>query len=282
MVDDASVRCKKVLGVLREGLWPFVQRTVGADRLPPFQRDSPKRLEQFKFANLEADSRMRPLPFCEWDALSLLSLVLFMWDKEFRKEVVSGSDLSAKGHARDLLAQQIQLARSLKDFRNADGHDMPRAQFTADDVDQMLETAIRFLRSVGANGVDQLERLRPRSWWKLLKLLLSLPRGKLALLFGGIFGGIGVLLVIGAGLVFLGMLLESETGKNLGSSNVGTPLPSHRDRNLAPMGEGPEETKISRLHRRELIHDLQDKTLGDDLDRPERLSPAPLSEPPLR
>ena len=78
----------------------------------------------------------------------------------------------------------------------------------------------------------------------------------------------------------LGALLD--TGKNAGGPNVGTPLQSHQDRNLAPMEEEPEETNVSRVLHEERIRAIKDKTLGDDLDRPERLLPTPLSEPPLR
>lgn len=301
-IRDDLRRVKHVVAVLEKVLGPFVEKTTGEDRLPDKPslnpRDASKpTLEEYRHRNPNHDLALRRKPFREWGAGDLLSLMAVVWEKEFEKEFEDG--LSAKNYV-----------HTLRQLRNKSEHQP--TYFTVRDADRMLEAAIDFLKAIKANTeadtLHQLERLSLAPSSKpspppapsskpspssapssetpppiTLSSKVSMPAIPVSGLItvAAVFAVI-ITLVIGVIIEEVRFFSGSETGKNPGGSNVGIPLQSHQDRNLASMGGGPEETNISRVLGDERIRAIKDPTLGDDLDWPERLLSAPLSEPPLR
>ena len=128
---DGRVEMDRALGLLREGLGPFVEREVAYNV-------QAARLDEFRRKN-------RLGPIGEWDAAALLRFMENKWHRMF--EQVLG--LEARG-----------LVPELRNWRNKLAH---QAQVTPGDIERALDSAARLLRAVNAEPqADEVAELRDR------------------------------------------------------------------------------------------------------------------------
>ena len=132
MSSDGRVEMDRALGLLREGLGPFVAREVAyneqAARLADFRRENG--LEQKHIG--------------DWDVVPLLKFMDYRW--------------RLFGQALGLLERG--LLRELRDWRNKWAH---QEQLAQGDVERALDSAARLLRAVNAESqADEVVELRDR------------------------------------------------------------------------------------------------------------------------
>ena len=121
------------MGLLREGLGPFVERQV--------RKVPSSRLNDFVRSNRWLEGkRIR-----QWDVAPLLKLMQYMWHDVFR-HVLGRSERA--------------FVTELQDWRNKWAH---QDQFSAGDVDRALDSAARLLRAIAAEPqATEIVRLKGR------------------------------------------------------------------------------------------------------------------------
>ena len=122
------------MGLLREGLGPFVERQV-AHNAPS------SRLDDF----VRSNSWLEGKRIDQWDVAPLLKLMQYMWHDVFRH--VLGRNSRA-------------FVTELQDWRNRWAH---QDQLSTEDVDRILDSAARLLVAIGAEAQSrQVAHLRER------------------------------------------------------------------------------------------------------------------------
>ena len=123
--DSAEV--VRALGLLREGLGPYVEREVGRfatrDRIEKFISSIPLR---------KVRDKLRKEQIREWEVAVLLNLMHRLWDDVF---------------ARTLEPLELGFVNELRGWRNKSAHQEP---MTPGDVERALDTAVWLLRAVKA------------------------------------------------------------------------------------------------------------------------------------
>ena len=115
----------RALGLLREGLGPFVEREV--HRLA-----TRNQIEDFINSNSHSNPKLRKTRVREWEVAVLLNLMQRLWGDVF-------------AHA--LEPTERGFVNELRGWRNKWAHQEP---LTPADVDRALDTTVRLLRAVGA------------------------------------------------------------------------------------------------------------------------------------
>ena len=128
-------RVGKALGLLREGIGPFVEREVkGAAKS--------RRLDVHKMRNFLNDPMVRNKPIPEWDVAGLLKLMWEIWNEAFRN-ILGPAERS--------------LVSELRGHRNKWAH---QENFSSDDAYRALDSVGRLLAAVSAPQSDELEKLK--------------------------------------------------------------------------------------------------------------------------
>ena len=123
------------MGLLREGLGPFVERQVRIARS--------SRLNDFVRSN--SLLKLKGKRVGQWDVAALLKLMQYMWHDVFR-QVLDRSELA--------------FATELQDWRNKWAHQVP---LSTEDVDRALDSAARLLRAINAEPqATEIARLKAR------------------------------------------------------------------------------------------------------------------------
>ena len=126
----------RALGLLREGLGPFVERE--AHRLA-----TRSRIEDFISSNSHSSPKLRKTRIREWEVAVLLNLMQRLWGDVF-------------AHA--LEPTERGFVNELRGWRNKWAH---QESLTPADVDRALDTTVRLLRAVGAETqAAEVARLR--------------------------------------------------------------------------------------------------------------------------
>ena len=127
-------RVGKALGLLKEGLGPFVERE--------FQNAFREKALSQAAVYLGDDRLMANKPMTQWDVAALLKLMWESWNDVF-KRTLGFSDRS--------------LISELRDFRNRWAH---QQTFSSDDTYRVLDSAGRLLSSVSATQADDIEKMK--------------------------------------------------------------------------------------------------------------------------
>ena len=128
-------RVGKALGLLREGIGPFVEREVkGAAKS--------RRLDVHKMRNFLNDPMVGNKPIPEWDVAGLLKLMWETWNEAFRN-ILGPAERS--------------LVSELRGHRNKWAH---QENFSSDDAYRALDSVGRLLAAVSAPQSDELEKLK--------------------------------------------------------------------------------------------------------------------------
>ena len=126
----------RALGLLGEGLGPFVEREV--DRLA-----TRNQIEDFIGSNSHSNPKLRRTRIREWEAAVLLNLMQRLWGDVF---------------AHTLEPTERGFVNELRGWRNKWAH---QESLTPADVDRALDTAVRLLRAVEAETqAAEVARLR--------------------------------------------------------------------------------------------------------------------------
>ncbi|MEI6415865.1 MAG: Swt1 family HEPN domain-containing protein, partial [Pseudomonadota bacterium] len=128
-------RIGKALGLLRQGLAPFVEREIHA----AIQAGSVRMDAIRHFAE---DPLLAAKPIADWDAAGLLKLMWETWNDIFRK-ILGFSERS--------------LVSEIRDCRNQWAHQEP---FSGDDSDRALDSMARLLTAVSAPQADEVSKMK--------------------------------------------------------------------------------------------------------------------------
>lgn len=129
-------RIGKALGLLKEGLQPFVEREMK-------NRDAQGWLGIVRQSVAETQLKMFEDPKdLKWDAASLLAVLWNQWNTVFR---------SILGQAERTLVSE------LRDFRNRWAHQEP---FSSDNTDRALDSIARLLTAVSAPQADEVGKMK--------------------------------------------------------------------------------------------------------------------------
>lgn len=132
---DGQAEVGNALGLLREGLGPFVERQV-VSRAPPAAR-----LADF----VRSNSWLEKERISHWDVAGLLKFMQYMWNDVFR-HVLGRSE-------RAFVAE-------LQDWRNKWAH---QERLSTEDIDRALDSAARLLRAINAESqAAEVAQLRER------------------------------------------------------------------------------------------------------------------------
>ena len=126
-------RVGKAIGLLRDGLAPFVEREIQSAH-----GGAPEK-EALRYLN---DDRLGEKPIAEWDAYALLKLMWEAWNTVFRKV---------------LGAAERSYVKELQDARNRWAH---QENFSSDDAYRAMDSATRLLTAVSAPEADEVEKMK--------------------------------------------------------------------------------------------------------------------------
>ena len=131
-------RVGKALGLLRDGLGPFVAREAGAAGRPLLAG----KVREETVRRVASDPNLVATPVEDWDANALLRLMWEAWNEAFRPILGFG---------------ERSLVSELRTFRNRWAHQKP---FSSDDADRALDSAERLLAAVSAPQADEVRRIK--------------------------------------------------------------------------------------------------------------------------
>lgn len=135
MSSDGQAKMGQALELLREALWPFVERQV--------LRRRPPRWRLIDFVKL--NDSLRDRHFRDWDVAALLKFMQYLWNDVFR-HVLGRTDRA--------------FITEWQDWRNKWAH---QERLPAEDIDRALDSAARLLRAIDARSqAAQVAQLRDR------------------------------------------------------------------------------------------------------------------------